>query len=155
MAAVRSPGREVRAGKVTWVLRGRFLRCKLPSGRCLSYFKPKVSMKTTDWGPKMSLSFMSVDSVTRKWIRTFTYGGSLVENITQAIARDLMAWAMLRLETKGIYDLVLSVHDELIAEIEPGASDARTFAAIMSEIPKWGLGCPVSAEAFQCTRYRK
>jgi len=112
-------------------------------------------MKTTDWGPKESLSFMCVDSVTRKWIRTFTYGGSLVENITQAIARDLKAWAMLRLDAEEIYDLILSVHDELIAEIEQGASDAQTFARIMSEVPAWGKGIPVSAEAFSCKRYRK
>jgi DNA polymerase len=155
MSAVRSPGREVRSGKVTWVLKGRFLRCRLPSGRCLSYFKPKISLKETDWGKKETLSYMGVDSVTRKWVRTFTYGGSIVENVTSAIARDLMAWAMLRLDAEEIYDLILSVHDELIAEIEPGASDAQTFARIMSEVPAWGKGIPVSAEAFSCKRYRK
>lgn len=75
------------------------------------------------------------------------------ENLVQAIARDLMAEAMLRCETSGTYQPVLSVHDELIAESEAG--DVKEFEQLMATCPVWAADCPVACEGFSTERYRK
>lgn len=98
---------------------------------------------------------MGVDPYTKKWRRQDTYGGMLVENIVQATARDLMAEAMLRCEQTGVYKVVLSVHDELITEVDEGLGSTKELEAIMSEVPEWAKGCPVAAEGWEGPRYKK
>lgn len=101
------------------------------------------------------MSFWTEDSKTRQWVRKATYGGELVENITQATARDLMAAAMYRVDQHPDYDILLSVHDELIAECDAGTGDVKEFEALMAETPDWAEGCPVAAEGWKGRRYRK
>jgi DNA polymerase len=98
---------------------------------------------------------MGVDPYTKKWCRHDTYGGMIVENITQAVARDLMAEAMLRAHEGDTYDVVLSVHDELIAEADEGEGDVREFEDLMAGLPDWAEGCPVTAEGWSGGRYKK
>ena len=86
--------------------------------------------------------------------RQTTYGGSLVENITQAVARDLMAEAVMRCEQSGKWLPVLTVHDELIAE-GPAGLDVKEFEHLMAATPPWADGCPVDAEGWSGFRYRK
>lgn len=156
IAAVRAPGRVVRCGKVQWCCFDGFLHCKLPSGRLLGYCDPRVIRKPTPWGEqKDALTYMGVDPYTKKWRRQDTYGGMLVENITQATARDLMADAMLRCHKEGLYDVILSVHDELIAECDMDTGDVEDFEATMAHVPDWAEGCPVKAEGWTGLRYRK
>jgi len=105
-----------------------------------------------------TLTFMHENSKTRQWERKETYGGELVENATQATARDLMAEAMLRVDQHPDYDLLLSVHDEEIAEIEDEKiheGSVKEFEALMEELPAWAEGCPVDAEGWMGHRYRK
>tara|TARA_R100000951_G_C2525376_1_gene144746 strand:- start:106 stop:447 length:342 start_codon:yes stop_codon:yes gene_type:complete len=101
---------------------------------------------------KLSLSFVGVDGFTRKWRRQHTYGGHLTENVVQAMARDLMADAMLRLEDAG-YPIILTVHDEVLTET--GHGSAEEFESIMTQLPRWADGLPVAAEAWEGFRYRK
>lgn len=156
IAAVRTPGRVVRCGRVQWCCFDGFLHCKLPSGRLLGYCDPRVIKKPTPWGEnKDALTYMGVDPYTKKWRRQDTYGGMLVENITQATARDLMADAMLRCHKEGLYDVILSVHDELIAECDMDKGDVKDFEATMAYTPDWAEGCPVKAEGWTGLRYRK
>ena len=158
IAAVRSPGREVYSelGKCTFVVQGRFLKCILPSGRALHYCDPRLVTRKTPWGADKSiLLFMGVDALTKQWTQLDTYGGKLVENITQAVARDLMAEAMLAADDSLIYDVILSVHDELIAEVEEGVGSVREFEELISRTPAWAAGCPVAAEGWRGKRYRK
>lgn len=158
IAAVRSPGRRVHSelGKCTFVVEGRFLKCILPSGRALHYCDPRLVTRKTPWGSDKSiLLFMGVDALTKQWVSQDTYGGKLVENITQAVARDLMAEAMLAADDSLIYDVILSVHDELIATVEEGVGSVEEFEALMSRTPAWAAGCPVSAEGWRGKRYRK
>lgn len=149
-------GREIEAGKVSWFVQGSFLYCELPSGRRLAYPFPKVSMQETSWGSqKLTLQFMTVNPKTRQWMPQKTYGGMLVENITQAVARDLMAAALLRLEQHPVYSPVLSVHDEAIAEAPVGTGSVKEFEHLVSALPDWAEGLPVAAEAWSGLRYRK
>ena len=105
-----------------------------------------------------TLTFMHENSKTRQWERKETYGGELVENATQATARDLMAEAMLRVDQHPDYDLLLSVHDEEIAEMDEALyteNSVKEFEELMAELPEWAEGCPVDAEGWSGYRYRK
>lgn len=145
----------VRVARVTFFTRGDFLHCRLPSGRLLSYFKPHIRKKKTPWGTTQDeLNFWGVDDKGR-WLPMSTYGGKLVENIVQAIARDLMAEAMLRAEYSSTYDLIMSVHDELVCEVDEDKGDVKAFELMMSELPEWAYGCPVTAEGWRGKRYKK
>lgn len=154
--AVRSPGRTTRVGQVTWRMVGRFLFCRRPNGNMQAYCDPIVMDRETPWGAvKPSLTFMAVDALTRKWCRTSTWGGTLVENVVQGIARDLLAEAGLRAEATGIYELAFHVHDELVCYALRGKTDVRAFERLMSVLPPWATGCPVQAEGWAGHRYRK
>jgi Mesyanzhinovviridae DNA polymerase I len=146
----------VKAGYITWLREGDYLYAELPSRRRLAYPFPEIRARETPWGAtKQALTFLGVNPYTRKWSRMTTYGGSLVENIVQAIARDLMAEAMLRCEKSGTYVPVLSVHDEMIAEAKIGTGSVAEFEALMAECPEWAEGCPVEAAGWTGIRYRK
>jgi DNA polymerase len=127
---------------------GAWLRVRLPSGRALCYLQPKVD----DSG---QITYMGVNQYTRQWGRTKTYGGKLIENATQAAARDVMAWNMPEIDDAG-YEIVLTVHDELLTETpdEPGFSSDE-LAAMMSQVPPWAEGLPLAAAGFETYRYRK
>lgn len=160
IAAVKRKGQTIKCGRVAWrvVQYDGFevLHCKLPSGRLLSYVDPLVVQRPTPWGAnKDALTFMGVNALSKKWCRQDTYGGMIVENITQAVARDLMAEAMLRADEGSVYDVILSVHDELIAEADDGQGSDREFEHVMAELPDWAEGCPVAAEGWSGHRYKK
>ena len=99
-----------------------------------------------------NICFFGNDSKTRKWCKQSTYGGKLVENITQAVARDIMAESMLELEKEG-YNIVLTVHDEIISEVQDGS--IKRFKTIMENAPKWAKNLPITVEAYEAQRYRK
>jgi DNA polymerase len=159
IAAVRSPGRivDVVRGRNSYVFEGRFLKMILPSGRCLHYPDPTIKMKAVPWNPeefRPELRFMT-SLPGGGWVPTGTYGGMLVENLTQATARDLMAQAMVRCDDHPKYDVLMSVHDELIAECPIGVGNVKEFEQLMAETPAWAHGCPVDAEGWIGMRYRK
>lgn len=148
--------RSIVNGYTTWVKEGRFLYCVLPSGRRLSYPDPELRPRRMPWGDiKPSLTFMGVDPHTHQWTRQTTYGGMLVENITQAVSRDLMAEAMLRCAHSDVYQPVLSVHDEIVAEALQGTGCVEEFEQLMATVPDWADGCPVAAEGWTGVRYHK
>lgn len=142
-------------GHVTWHISGSFLFCRLPSGRDLAYPFPRLQKIETPWGDiKDALTFMEINSITKQWVRNSTYGGKLTENITQAVARDLLAEAMIRLTSRN-YPVILTVHDEIICETRENYGSLEEFISIMEEVPGWAQGCPVSAEGFKRRRYKK
>lgn len=163
MDAVRTPGVAVTFGalrNLKAIAIGGYLYIKLPSERYLCYARPSVEMRTVPWSTpekpeqRPSLHFYSVEPLTKRWTKQFAYGGLLVENIVQAVARDLMADAMLRLEAAG-YLPVLSVHDEVICEIENHKGSLDEFLRIMQAVPEWAAGCPIAAEGWRDGRYHK
>jgi DNA polymerase len=130
---------------------GRFLRLKLPSGRYLNYCDPKIRLNRFD---ESALTYMGLNTITRKWERTETYGGKLTENIVQAIARDIMALGMLRVETAG-YPIVMTVHDEIVSEVDKDFGSVDEFVRLLCQQPHWAKGCPISAKGWRGERYRK
>jgi DNA polymerase bacteriophage-type len=162
--ACAHPGLKVTVGKLAFRRDGPFLYMKLPSGRLLTYPFAKLMMRPTPWGEdKRTLTHKSVvhsarqvvpeDGNSSSWARVATYGGSLVENAVQAIARDLLAEAMLRIERAG-FPIVLTVHDEVVSEA-PVDRSLDEFKRLLIEVPDWARGLPISAKAWSGPRYRK
>ena len=119
---------------------------KLPSGRCLSF--PKAVIE----GGK--LTYQGMNNFTHKWGTIQTYGGSLVQSITQAVARDLLMHALLKLDAAG-YDPILTVHDEIVADTRISHGSLDEFNALMCDLPVWAKGLPVAVEGYESQRYRK
>lgn len=148
-------GKTVYYRNLKWGLKGNFLHCRLPSGRVLSYYKPCLKKREMPWGKvKRQISFTGVDTYTKKWCRQYTYGGKLTENLVQAVSRDIMAEAMVRLETAG-YLIVLTVHDEVISEVKKGFGSLQEFEALMAQAPCWAEGLPIAVGGWRTKRYRK
>lgn len=158
--AIHCKGEVFTIGKIKAKCEGMFLMVKLPSGRCLYYPYPSIreESKRINKGKEnfemtsLSIYYYTQNSKTRKWEETYTYGGKLTENIVQAIARDLMAEAMLCIEAAG-YDVLFTVHDEVVGEHEDGS--VEEFNSLMLQVPKWALGCPIGAETKELERYGK
>lgn len=128
-----------------------FLTVTLPSGRKLFYALPTLG--TNQWG-NPSIVYWGINQTTRKWEQTETYGGKLVENCVQAIARDCLAENIERLEDAGI-PIVFHVHDEIIAEVETEKADLKQVCQIMSRPILWAPGLPLSAEGWVGTFFTK
>lgn len=122
----------------------------LPSGRRLSYIKPRIELNKFG---KDAITYEGIGT-TKKWERIETYGPKLVENIVQAIARDLLAEAMLRVAEKG-YDIVMHVHDEIIVESKIRPDSLKEVCDIMAVAPAWADGLSLRADGFECEYYRK
>lgn len=140
---------------------GWWLKIELPSGRIMSY--PGIALSVTtevdeDTGKKRTstrIKYQGENQTTRQWGFQYTYGGKLTENIVQALCRDILAWSMPGVEAAG-YEVVLSVHDELITEV-PDTDDYTTeeLCALMCDLPVWAKGFPLAAEGDIMYRYRK
>ncbi len=147
-SAIRSPGTRFTAGALVVQRDGAWLRIRLPSGRVLCYLQPQLDERD-------GISYMGIDQYTRKWARIKTYGGKLAENVTQAFARDVLAHNMPAVEAAQ-YDIVLSVHDELLTETpDTDEFSWQELATLMAAVPAWAQGLPLAAAGFETHRYRK
>ena len=127
---------------------GNWTKIKLPSGRSLYYPMAEI-------GDGGTITYLGVNQINKQWCRIKTYSGKLVENITQAFSRDIMAHGMLLAEEAG-YEVVLTVHDEIISEApDNGKFTAKGLGGLMSTVPKYAKGLPLSASGFEAYRYRK
>lgn len=128
---------------------------QLPSGRRLYYWDVQVEVLPPRHGkPAFNITYHG-DPETPLWDgREKLYGGKIVENIVQAVARDIMVNGMLKAHKAG-YNLVSTVHDEVISEQENGKGRMEEYVALLCDLPKWAIGCPVTAEGFETQRYRK
>lgn len=169
-------GRSPTEGRCQFSAFDKFLWIELPSTRRLAYNLPKIGWRVREYEyreeiekpdgtvevitevrytkPLETLEFMAVNSKTKKWSLERTWGGSLTENIVQAVARDLMMQAMVRLEKAG-YKVLMAVHDEVISEKPKGTGSIEEFINILCEQPQWAPGLPIEAKGWKGLRYRK
>ncbi|MGG1601253.1 DNA polymerase, partial [Paenibacillus naphthalenovorans] len=124
----------------------------LPSGRSLAYVNPRI--KPDPNYDKDGLVFDGMDQVKKKWMSHRTYGGRLVENLVQAIARDCLAESLIRLDAAG-YRIVMHVHDEVVLEVPVGTGSVEEVTEIMSQPIEWAPGLPLTAAGFECDFYQK
>ncbi|HCU0880197.1 DNA polymerase [Morganella morganii] len=145
--AIASPGTTFPCRRLKVRRDKAWLRIVLPSGRAVCYPSPRV-----DNG---QISYMGVNPYSRKWQRLKTYGGKLVENVTQAAARDVLAGNMPVIENHG-YAIVLTVHDEVLTEA-PDSTDFshEQLSALLATNPPWASDLPLSAGGFEAYHYRK
>lgn len=123
----------------------------LPSGRKLSYVKPTIGEGR--FGGKC-IKYMGVNQTTRKWEYIDTFGGKLVENIVQAVARDCLAFALVNVDKAG-YNINFHVHDEIVMEVPHGESSVFQIEALMSKSPPWAKGLDLRADGYECAYYKK
>ena len=181
--AVRGPGVTVPCHDLKVRRDGAWLRIVLPSGRALCYPSPAVSeggepcphcngtgavmvdklaldCKDCDGtgivpGKGGQISYFGVNQYSRKWGKLYTYGGKLFENVCQAVARDVMAHNMPAIEARG-YQIVLSVHDELICETPDSTEfNSDELSNLLAANPPWALDMPLAAAGFEAYRYKK
>lgn len=132
---------------------GVALTVKLPSGRKLFYWKPSLRPNRFD---KESLVYMGVNQDTKQWGIVETYGGKLVENIVQAIARDCLAHGLLAVDAEG-YDIDLHVHDEIVANVpeDDADDDLQVICNILARPIPWAPGLPLTADGYLTNYYKK
>ncbi|HIF6757395.1 TPA: DNA polymerase I [Serratia marcescens] len=145
--AIAQPGKQFNCRRLKVRKDGSWLRIALPSGRVVCY--PGAAIVKGD------ITYMGVNPYSRKWQRLKTYGGKLVENITQAGARDVLAGNMPAIEARG-YEIVLTVHDEVITE----APDKDFYFhdqlnRLLATNPSWAPDLPLNAGGFEAYHYRK
>ena len=128
-----------------------YLAVSLPSGRKLYYVQPQISENR--WG-NPSISYMGMDQTTKKWKRVETYGGKLVENAVQAIARDCLALSIERLKEAG-YNVVFHIHDEVVIECEEEKASLDEAVKIMSEPIPWAPDLPLGADGWVGKFFKK
>lgn len=150
--AIRNPARKYDGLRCRFFMRQHWLCIRLPSGREIRYPYAKAE-PAEKWGkPSWSISFRT--EYKGKFLREGTYGGKLIENIVQGIAFDVMQEGMLSAEHNG-YEVIGTVHDELLCLREEGTSDIKELEKLVCTIPAWSKGMPLAAKGFTCIRYRK
>lgn len=136
-----------KVGNITFTVKSGMLFITLPSGRKLAYVKPRIGMN--QFGGE-SVTYMGIDA-TKKWSRIESYGPKFVENIVQAISRDILAYAM---QTLKHCFIVGHVHDELIIECSEKVS-LEKICKQMGRTPEWITGLPLRADGYECMFYKK
>ena len=137
---------------ISFIYEGNILFIKLPSGRRLSYIRPKIDYDNIF--NKYIITYEGIDPTTKKSKRLTTYGGKLVENIVQAIARDVLGEAMMNLRNKG-FNIVMHVHDEIVLEVEDKISSIEEVCEIMCKENKYLKGLKLKADGFESKYYKK
>ena len=128
-----------------------FLFIKLPSGRKLAYFKPRVEVNCNF--NKEVLSYMSLNQTTKKFEKTYTYGGKLTENVVQAVSRDVLCEKLMEFEREGL-DVVMHVHDEVVLEVGDDF-EIEVVNEIMEREVEWVKGLRLRADTIQSEFYKK
>ena len=143
----------IRGGLIVYRYCHGNLYVKLPSGRCLCYWGCRL--KPDPAKGRDSIVYMGVNQNTKQWGEAETYGGKLVENIVQAVARDCLAVAMQRVTAMG-YEIVMHVHDEMIVDVPVGDTDALAkINKAMGDPIDWAPGLPLKGDGYECSFYKK
>jgi DNA polymerase len=153
---VRNPGERFRVGKhLVFKSDHRFLMMKLPSGRILRWYKPRVEEQLTPWGEMRDVvTAMGIDTFTRKWQRSKIIGSSFYQSSVQATAADIMREGCMALEAAG-YPLRMRIHDEFLSLRRIGEGSVEEMISIISKTPDWAPGLPINGEGWEGPRFKK
>ena len=155
VAAVRTPGKEFTYKRLRLVSDAKFLRITLPSGRALSYPFPRIIADKKYGKPRVVFKDASMGKWSDCRFGHGAYGGLWTENIVSAVARDVLAGAMLRLEAAG-YQIVLTVHDEIVCEVLDGFGSLDEFRRLIVATPDWADSkLPIAAKVRESQRFSK
>lgn len=148
IAAVNDPGKAyaIPNRKIMFKVEGRWLYMRLPSGRRIAYYKPRI---VDD-----SVAYEGVDTDTRRWMTVHTYGGKLLQNACEGIGWDLLVNGLQQMEKAG-YETVMHAHDEGTFEVDSDFGDMGEAQALMTTYLIWSEGLPVKANGWRGKRYRK
>jgi DNA polymerase len=149
VTAVRNRGIVIPCRTVSFTMRENVLILRLLSGRELSY--PTPSIELGRFG-QQQITFLDMEAGRRRGRQM--HGGTWAENVSSAVARDLLVEAMKRLRAGG-YVLVMHTHDEIVAEMPIGKGSIEEFKRLLVEVPAWARGLPVAAKVFECDRFKK
>lgn len=153
--AIKNPNSKITLTKGCYFIYSHgHLLMYLPSGRYLCYPGAHLAEKQTSFGTAEEIRYFGMDQYTNKWKRLNTYGGKLLENQTQAIARDVLMVAMDNFDKAG-YSIVTNVHDEIVTEDPVGFGSLEDLEALMCDMPSWAEGLPLGAEGFESKYYKK
>jgi DNA polymerase len=151
--AVLQPGVKLNHNKVVIYVKGDWLNIKLPSGRRLRYYKPRISNKQLARGRLVpQINYWTIEL--HQWVEVVAWGGVFTNHIVQGIARDLMMNGAMNIENAG-YEFLLSVHDEALSERKIGEGNLKEYISLMTKLPPWAEGAPITAEGWVGKRYRK
>ena len=141
---------------------GWWLKVELPSGRVLSYPGIGISVEKQIDGDgdrteyRERIRYMGQNQTTRQWSKQYTYGGKLSENVTQALCRDLLAYALVNVELNMKWPIVLHVHDEIVCDVpKTDEYSIQGLISKMCELPSWAEGFPLAATGDELMRYAK
>ncbi|RZJ24772.1 MAG: hypothetical protein EOO54_08370 [Haliea sp.] len=163
--AIKHPGREFEAQRldrtgsgISYLVHDDVLYCRLPSGRRIAYHRPRLSPSDVRWRGEQ-ITFEGYNTNATKgppgWMTMPLYAGIFIENVCQAVARDIQRFAMVNEERAG-YPVVLHVYDEIVAEVPAGYGSTGQFEQIMATMPAWAQGWPIRADGgWRGLRYRK
>lgn len=141
-----------RTGGIRFDFERGILWMTLPSGRRIAYFGAQYG--ESRWKNGRTLSYMGIEQKTHKWARLETWGGRLVENLTQATARDCLRDAMIHLTDAG-FDIRAHIHDEVVITEPLGGRTVEDVAAIMGQDLPWAPGLPLRGDGYTCDFYMK
>lgn len=145
--AILNPGMGYKAGRIEVFVENDFLFAELPSGRCLSYYKPKIV--------DGSITYMGLNTYTRKWERIQSYGGKFAENFAQAVSRDILIYLMFGIERYG-FPIVGTVHDEVINETKKFKKyNHEQLTKLMTVSIPWAQDLPLGAKSYTAKRFKK
>lgn len=136
---------------IGFICEAGILFVRLPSGRRIAYVKPEIGENRFG---NASICYMGMDQTKKTWTKLETWGGKLVENIVQAVARDCLAESIIRLENKG-YETVFHVHDEVVLDVPKGFGSVQEVETLMGESLSWAPGLILTASGYETDYYKK
>lgn len=155
LTAARAPRKRITVNRCTIASDGKFLRLRLPSGRVISWYAPKIEMVKAPWGDMIqAVTVMQKDRVKPVFMRQQLIGSSVFQSVVQATARDILVHAMHGLEKAG-YDINLTTHDEIVAEVLDDWDNCEEIERIMTSAPDWCKEIPLSVEGWTDYNYQK
>jgi DNA polymerase len=148
VAAIMNPGQTYTYREISYVVRGDVLYCRLPSGRHITYHAPRLEPQSDPSRKGFAISYEGWNTNPKAggigWVRMYIYGGKFFENVVQAVARDILVWAIVHLERARL-SVVLHVHDEIVSQVRKNSRTLAEFESILCSLPPFAKGWPIFA----------